>query len=320
MFGVNDLNEVIEKDAEKVGCPVRGCKQKVERQRKVFRREDKFKCKTHNIYISPSTFEYENKWINILWRDPQDKIVLENIMATKRESRIARDNSEDAVTWNVFRYLEKENLIENYLGSIVNDIFKSSDCIYWSFHQKEGNSWSELNKAREEFGEQIQRSSEPDLIIKTDKALFFIEAKLTASNKTIPSDRNNAKKYKTGGNEWFSSAFRSDYNTIAIDEKKYELLRLWLLGSWIADRNNLSFYLMNLVPEDKERKIEDQFKEFIIENEKRSFKRMTWEDIYKFVKTNQRHNLSWNEITEYFENKTIGYGSDGRIRKAFTTI
>lgn len=31
-----------------------------------------------------------------------------------------------------------------------------------------------LNMAREQFGEEIERGSEPDLIIKTDKALFFI--------------------------------------------------------------------------------------------------------------------------------------------------
>jgi len=29
---------------------------------------------------------------------------------------MARDNSEDAVSWNVFRFLERNNLIEDFLS------------------------------------------------------------------------------------------------------------------------------------------------------------------------------------------------------------
>jgi len=58
MFGIKELKGSIKITKTTVECPVKGCSEKVERQRKVFKRENRFKCLKHNIYISPSTFEY----------------------------------------------------------------------------------------------------------------------------------------------------------------------------------------------------------------------------------------------------------------------
>jgi hypothetical protein len=98
----------------------------VPRQRHKFRRLDEFKCPEHNIYISPSTFEYQSRLDNILWKDELDQDLLFNRIAkVKREiKRIGRDNSEDAVTWNVFRFLEKENLLQDF--SEYNSMQKSA--------------------------------------------------------------------------------------------------------------------------------------------------------------------------------------------------
>ena len=105
MLGIEELKECIEITDSTVECPVKGCSEKVERQRGVFKREDRFRCPVHNIYISPSTFEYQSELDNLLWKDEVDLDLLKRIKKVKRESRIARDNSEDAVTWNVFRFL-----------------------------------------------------------------------------------------------------------------------------------------------------------------------------------------------------------------------
>jgi len=136
---------------------------------------------------------------NVLWKEKADIDLFNQIKTVKRESRIARDNSENAVTWNVFRFLERNNLVESTLSSIIGSLLNSSEVIYWSYSQRENSSYSGLNNAREEFGEEIRTTSEPDIIIKTDNALFFIEAKLTAGNETVPSDISNSKKYETGG-------------------------------------------------------------------------------------------------------------------------
>jgi len=318
MLGVKELKESIKITETTVECPVKGCSEKVERQRGVFRPEKKFKCPEHNIYISPSTFEYQSELDNLLWKDKADLELFEKMKTVKRENRIARDRSEDAVTWNVFRFLERNNLVETILGSIIGVTLKSSQVIYWSYSQRENSSWSELNEARTEFGEEMKRSSEPDIIIKTNNALLFIEAKLTSGNKTVPSDTSNSKRYEIGGDNWFSKVFKSDYKTVAITDKKYELLRFWLLGTWIAKQQDLNFYLVNLVLSERDKNIGTIFKTHIYENQRMKFIRIAWEDVYQQILNSSSPGRDKDKMIDFFRNKTIGYDSHGELQKAFS--
>ena len=111
MFGVDELKDTIVVTDTTVECPVKDCNEIVERQRGSFKTKDRFRCPKHRIVISPSTFEYPSELDNLLWKDTEDQELLHRIMKKKRESRMARDNSEDAVSWNVFRFLEKNNLV-----------------------------------------------------------------------------------------------------------------------------------------------------------------------------------------------------------------
>ena len=318
MLGVEELKKKIEITETTVDCPVKDCGEKVERRRRNSGNHTKFKCPKHNISISPATFVYPSKFDNLLWKEIEDRELLKKIKKVKRENRMNHDNSEDAVSWNVFRFLEKNDLITGFLNLITDNVQKSSEVIYWSYSQKENAQWSALNKAREEFGEKIEKGSEPDIIIKTDKALFFIEAKLTAENETVPTNIGNSKKYETGGNNWFSEIFNSDYKTVAIDEKKYELLRFWLLGTWMAKQHDLDFYLINLVLSEREAEIETVFKTHIKENQQRKFLRMTWETIYEYISKNPSKDTV--TMMRYFRNKTLGYDGNGRLQRAFSVI
>lgn len=126
-------------------------------------------------------------------------------------------------------------LIDQTLGRKIED----PELILWSYSPIESGSWRWLNRARTEFGEPPGRGSEPDVIIKTENALFFIEAKLTAGNNAKPSNPYDRKSYETGGDNFFVELFTSNYETIAIDDQKYELMRFWLLGNWIAGELNI---------------------------------------------------------------------------------
>jgi len=320
MFGMEELKESIEITEKTVQCPVGGCSQKVERQRVSFKREDRFECPKHNIYISPTTFEYQSEADNILWKEEDDLNLFNQIKTVKRESRIARDNSEDAVTWNVFRFLERNDLVESTLSSIIGFPLKSSELIYWSYSQRENSGWSKLNKARGEFGEEIKRSSEPDIIVKTDNSLLFIEAKLIAGNETVPSDISNSKKYETGGDNWFSKVFKSDYKTVAIIEKKYELLRFWLLGTWMVKQLNLDFYLINLVLSEREKDIEAIFERHLFKNQRMRFIRITWEGIYQQILHRDLPSIDKDSMLKYFRNKSIGYDGNGNLQRAFSIL
>ena len=318
MYGIKDLKQKITITQETIECPVKGCSCKVEKQRRSFRREERFLCREHNIYISPSTFEYDNEKDNLLWQNKTDLDLLKEIKKDKRESRIKRDNSEDSLTWNVFRYLENTNQLASLLSHFGHVSYIEAYLIYWSYSPKLKGVWQELKRARVEFGENPARGSEPDLIALTDKSLYFIEAKLTATNNTSPSDKNNHKKYLTGGNGWYKKVFRSDFDTVAIKAKKYELFRFWLLGSWLAKEMNRNFYLINIVLSERDKDIEELFIPHIIQVDgQRQFKRITWEGIYNYIAENAPDNRDKQVMVEYFHNKTSGY-KYGILQNAFS--
>jgi hypothetical protein len=320
MLGIKELKTKIEITDTTVECPVKDCSKKVERQRVGFKKEDRFKCPQHNIYISPSTFEYQSELDNLLWKDKADLDLFKKIKAVKRESRIARDNSEDAVSWNVFRFLERNNLICEFLQKVAGLYENSAEVIYWSYSQSQQNLWDMLNKGRKEFELVPSKGSEPDIIILGNKTLVIIEAKLGADNKTTPSKLYVEDKYVSGAQGWWEKVFYSDFKTVAIKNKKYELSRFWLIGSWIANKLNLDFYLINLTLSNQEKNIEQIFKKHIMEDNSRIFKRITWEQIYEYISNSNFSGHDKGNMTKYFKNKSIGYDSNGNLQRAFSTM
>ena len=146
MFGLQDLKPKITRTKTTVECPVKGCHQIVARQTKqdLSLQENKFQCHDHKIYISPSTFEYADEKYNLLWQNKSDLDLLGVVKMVKRESRMARDNSEDALTWNVFRYFENTNQLANLLSYVTRMKIGNAELIYWSYSQKAKGAWPEL--------------------------------------------------------------------------------------------------------------------------------------------------------------------------------
>ncbi len=304
---------------KRVPCPVQGCSVQVERQSGRYQKMEAIKCPKHDIYISPSTFEYENYESNLLWFAKEDEALLGSIFTQKRASGMAREKSEDAVTWNVFRYLEKMDLLIPFLDSISSSGNEDARVIYWSFDQDISGPYAPLVKAREEFGEKATQGTEPDLIIETKGNVYFIEAKLDSGNKTTPSNPDNKKKYETGGNDWFGKVFKAgaDFDKVANEESFYDLMRLWLLGTWIANEQLArNFFLVNLVLNRKDRDVDHLFGRHIGYNETRAFKRLSWEQIYSLIKRFAPLEGK-KEIMEYFHCKTVGYNTSGALQRAF---
>jgi len=317
MIGLNQLKPTNYITNDQVGCPVKGCDVLVSRQTKSFIKDKAFKCPIHNIYISPSTFEYEKASENILWKDKGDLALLEEISKVKRENRMARDNSEDAVTWNVFRYLEKKGLLAQFIKEFFGIEEEEPEIIYWSYSQKQRGLWNMLKMAREEFELVPSKGSEPDIIILGKSFLIIVEAKITASNNTVPSKMKVKDKYRNGGEKWWDDVINADFDTIAVQQKKYELARFWLLGSWIGNLMGQQFVLANLVLDERERDINSLFLPYIKLNSNVRFERITWENIFQKVILSSKVSLDRNDMEYYFKNKTVGY-KNGAITKAFS--
>lgn len=87
----------------------------------------------------------------------------------------------------------------------------------------------------------------------------------------------------------------------------YELLRFWLLGSWLAYETGVAFCLVNLVPTERETDIEKHFGKFIRKYEHAQFSRKTWEDIHQLIESSSHQIADRVKILGYFSNRTIGY-------------
>ncbi len=317
MLGVDDLKDSIRANGRKVECPVRACDKEVARQRGQFNRARRFQCPEHGIYISPSTFEYEYAIDNLLWHNAEDLQLLNDIGRAGPGSGMARDNSEDAIVWNVFRYLDRADLTAAVMRRLFGTDLEAPEMIYWSYYRGEGSSWSELGKARREFGEHSKEYTEPDVIINSEDTLIFVEPKLLSENITKPKDSKVKGKHLTGGQHWFPRVFDSEYHSVAIENKRYELMRFWLLGTWIAAQRGIDFRLVCLVREGKEENIEEEFGKHISQSEARRFIRITWEDIYHQILESIVAGSERERILGYFREKTVGYGRKGLLKKAF---
>ena len=338
MFGLKELKEKIKIEGDTIACPVIGCETRIKKMIKGVPKSldaylekgksnrEKFVqylCKEHKIYITPTTFIYKDLRDNLFWYDAEDKDFLGKIMGAKRvKAQLHHDNSEDAVTWNVFRFLKRTNLLSGFLEGLHNSPVKNPEVIYWSYSQSQQKVWNELKRAQAEFEESPQRSSEPDLIIKSDDVLFFIEAKLTASNK-IDFNKNHTAEDKAERVRRYSKGdyFLKQPVGYIMDAGYYQLMRFWLIGAWMADNENLDFCLLNLVRKNEkkeEKNIGSEFGKCIKQNENRKFMRVTWEDIYKYILATDVLSEDKDKILEYFRNKTIGYDGKGELRKAFS--
>lgn len=305
-----DLKSQIVLDAQWAECPVLGCQTRVQRQRRQFRCAPEFHCPIHQIYISPSTFEYADWRSNLLSRDPQDISLLASIAAHKRESRMGRERSEDAISWNFFRHLEHSDKLLSAINLLAGKPATRCNVIYWSYCQRERDAWSWLKKAREQFGEHPKRSTEPDIIMVSDHTLVFVEAKLTAANRTQPSTPG-LKKYVSGADGLFGKIHRSSYEDVAVVGKLYELMRLWLMGNWIATQMNLEFRLIALVRDGAEPQLTERVARHFVESSTSLFQMITWERLFA---ASAPHTVSF---TNYFHNKTVGFDQSGRLGKAF---
>jgi hypothetical protein len=92
---------------------------------------------------------------------------------------------------------------------------------------------------------------------------------------------------------------------------------MWLLGSWVAQRLGLNFYLVNLVLSKKELTVEGIFRKYTNESSSRTFLRVTWEGIYQFILDSGVDTQDKNTVLRYFENKTVGY-KNKVLQKAFS--
>jgi len=322
MYDVRSLKPAISITPDTVECPVLGCARIVERQRGTFRREETFRCAEHGIYISASTFEYDHPHTNLLAMDAEDFGLFARLTGAKAESgRLGRERSEDAVTFNVIRGLEREGQLDAVFSALLARPIQDAVPSYWSLVTHTGATHPLLEAARRAFGENPDYGTEPDLLIETADTLVVVEAKLGSANETKPTHVGVLSRYQRAANGWYATVFSGTPQSIAVEEKLYQLMRCWLLGSWMAKEAGKRFVLVNLVAEASDASAPSRFGAHIVASEERQFERATWERIRELIrgKDSATADSRTTTLVEFLDHKSLGYDSRGKLQAAFAT-
>jgi hypothetical protein len=311
MYGLGDLKPVIYVGRDMVECPVRGCVSNVTRQTGGFQTTREFRCPYHGIFISPRTFEYEDPRRNFPLLDEAEwELTGPQVGARERDlHRLARERSEDAITYNVFRGLEKAKAVAPLAAAITGRPQASAWVTYLSRSEGEAGIPSALLAAQKALEGRPTRSSRPDLIIDTPTDLIFVEAKVTSSNNKIQRRPKVLKRWATRKG-WYDRVFKADIEKVAIERRKYGLMRLWMLGSWMAAQSGKHFTLVALTRASRDRKLEREFRRLVRPDASRDFVRWTWEQVAELAAETE----GAEPVAQYLRAKSLGYDSTGRIR------
>jgi hypothetical protein len=219
-------------------CPVRGC-------------SEASPCPTHHVAVRSTrggyTYVYDEPSRNLLWTDTDDQQRLNAILHGKRESRMGHEHSEDAVTWNVFRFFERQACLSRAMNTICPCPDTEPLAVFWTTHG--GLLWEPYKSCSDRIPERAIARSESDLILLWEsKLLVVFEAKFRSPNRSDPKKRGDELRKSRPYIEYASRNLRAEGAEDAVRDGWYELLRNWTFGTALKDALGCEdFVLVNLL-------------------------------------------------------------------------
>lgn len=172
---------------------------------------------------------------------------------------ISSENSEDVLTWNIFRSLQKEDKL--YLLTYPLGINMDVEKVY--FWQHDADLWSDkidhdiqgvLNEI-EPWGKDGKRQqTETDMIIRGNSYIIMVEDKLGERDKSIKAwcrsgspDKKMRSEYLDYMNKHSLGLFNKSFEYERDGWRFYQLFRNYLLGDVLSRSWNVKFYLLAIV-------------------------------------------------------------------------
>jgi hypothetical protein len=215
-FGIDDLTSKNEG-----GCPVDACKAKAEKHAKGF-----LFCPAHGLRIHKTTFRYYNgdnrnekiqaSLRNMLppLRDFAAKCVLVKNTGKAESARLGFENSEDALTYNIFGWLHRHGHLHHVYKWLTGETVAPNhlQLFLWGLKidfvaGKIEKPWLPLQKVRERLENGVHHFlTEPDIMLLCPTRLVCIEAKFSSGNPVcIDGKDKDGEKPKSrsiyGGNQ-----------------------------------------------------------------------------------------------------------------------
>jgi len=210
-------------------------------------------CPDHRIKVRPTpggfTYVYDDFSQNLLWKDADDRRRLDAILRGKRESRMGHEHSEDAVTWNVFRFFERHACLSPAIKKISSCPTDEPLTVFWTTN--DGCLWEPCRVCSDDIPEKTFARSEPDLMFLWEhKLLVVIEAKFRSPNRSGSDAKKRAEELRKSRPyiEHASRYLNREGAEEAVRGGWYELLRNWALGTTLKDTLGCeAFVLVNLL-------------------------------------------------------------------------
>lgn len=316
MYGVSLLKTCLERTADGLLCPVRGCRYEVPIQQTVFRLTDDGVCPVHKIAISESTFAYQREADNLLWTDADSMRLLNAAKKDGRDDRLGHDTSERALTWNVVRWLEKTDALGGLLEHWTGERVVAPAVVYWSYSRSRDGVHFPLYQARAAYHEEEPDQTEPAIIVETDDLVLILDPHL-GSVRAAPRGPGDADRYQSGAGGWATEVLDAPCRELSSDRGHFELLRLWLLGSLMAQQQGKRFLLLYLAPAWSSAPAFLAAASHFRPSSERAAQRVSWEEIHALVAAELSQTPGALALLTYLEEKAAGYGQDGVLRRAF---
>jgi hypothetical protein len=333
LFGIDKLTSQRTEEA----CPVIGCNENT-------KSGGKFPiCCKHGLEIHKSTFIYYNGDS----REDKKKAALRNFLPFKKDFvakhiignpykaesfRLGSENSEDALTWNLFAgllYYKKLHKVYNQLTE-ENTTSNQLDLFLWGlkidFNDQEIKPWHQLLEVREilEPRREVRNyPTEPDIMILGPTHLVCIEAKFMSGNpvvlngKDVKGKKPNSwdgliERYITRNKIWNPPAIKSEELKGKVHS---QLLRMLVFTSTMAQLEKRKWIVANLISNTQWKKKKNK-KSYgydfndptssIPASVRNNFKFISWEhDIYEEILKNDPALI---ELSNYMKNKTANLG------------
>jgi hypothetical protein len=309
-----DSNTLRPGQGRELRCPVKSCTAALQGPH--------HECPNHGIKVHKNTFVYTDLLRNVCFeREFFERHIRRNRL--KAETwRFGYENSEDALTWNVFAALARRRRLAA-LSQCLSQIDTSDEpeLYLWGLRVSLHDPLSPipfdaLCKAREVFERGINNfRTEPDIMMYAPKRyLMLVEAKFMSGNPIADSRKNDVPGMKPTTPVGILNRYRADQlppGSILTPTAKVplfsQLYRNLVFAIWMAEKLDVEWRLVSLTSSPLSNKLSDKLATFtnavLPADMQRRFVRYTWEQLFRI--TSKEKTISRNSVLICGSNQQI---------------
>jgi len=211
------------------------------------------------------------------------------------QAYLSKPNSEDALTWNVFRTLQISGEAGLNIISNIFNISKVQTVLYWGCDVEHGSEEQQLLNIliRLIDGRYPGVMTEPDLVFITDEEVVFVECKLNLNGNVSPW------KSQSPGSEKRWKIYIENFpelNTCTQWKAVYQLIRQYVYSKSLGFHLNKKSLVIPLINEKHKDVLSEYYSIIKMMNQDVFRDFVTWQDVHKNLETSNIKNKKMEEL------------------------